>query len=254
MINKHPQNSNITNLLWTGGWDSTFRLLQLVVEQRVVVQPIYVMDTARASTITEIQTMDKVRRLTSQLFPNTSGLILPTYFFSIHDVAPDKHITEMYETLRKQSHLGGQYDWLARFAIQHHLKSLELSIHVDDTAYKFIKNSVVKTNSEGEEYYILNPNLDSENPLNLFNIFRFPLLEWSKVQMKEHANKIGTHEIMDLTWFCFKPVNGKPCGRCNPCVYSIEEGMAFRFPKEALLRYKMRPAYKALGKIRRLLR
>ena len=49
------------NLLWTSGWDSTFRLLQLVVEQKVSVQPIYIIDTGRASTLTEIKSMDIIK-------------------------------------------------------------------------------------------------------------------------------------------------------------------------------------------------
>ena len=45
------------NLLWTGGWDSTFRLLSLVLIKRKPVQPFYVIDVGRVSTIREIKTM-----------------------------------------------------------------------------------------------------------------------------------------------------------------------------------------------------
>jgi NAD(P)-dependent dehydrogenase (short-subunit alcohol dehydrogenase family) len=39
------------------------------------------------------------------------------------------------------------------------------------------------------------------------------------------------HRLMDMTWFCHRPVNGKPCGACAPCVYTIEEGLAWRVPR-----------------------
>jgi len=35
---------------------------------------------------------------------------------------------------------------------------------------------------------------------------------------------------MEMTWFCHRPVRGKPCGLCAPCVYTIEEGLARRVP------------------------
>jgi len=41
----------VVNLLWTGGWDSTFRLLQLILDTRATIQPVYVIDTARRSSL-----------------------------------------------------------------------------------------------------------------------------------------------------------------------------------------------------------
>lgn len=234
------QDPRIVKLLWTGGWDSTFRLLQLVVEKGATVLPIYIIHTARASTTTEIETIDKIRALTNKLFPQTTDRILPTLFFSFHDIKPYPEITEKFASLRRQSHLGSQYDWLARFAKQHHIDGMELSIHVDDKAFGFIKEVVEKTEDLNGLNYKLVPGVESNNPLSLFQPYRFPLLEWSKVRMKEHALEIGTFEIMKLTWFCYKPINGEPCGLCNPCHYSINEGMEFRFPKKALLRHQVK--------------
>lgn len=58
--------------------------------------------------------------------------------------------------------------------------------------------------------------------------------------MKDEYEKMKLSDIIDDTWFCFNPINGKPCGYCNPCKYTIEEGMSYRFSKEALKRYKKR--------------
>ena len=240
ILNSQAKDPNIVKLLWTGGWDSTFRLLQLVVEGGAKVLPIYIIHTARASTVTEIETIDKIRKLTKELFPETVDRLLPTAFFSFHDIKQYPEITEKYTTLRQQSHLGSQYDWLARYAKQHNIDDLELSIHTDDKAHGFIKNVVEKTEDQHGSTYTLASGIESSNPLSLFKPYKFPLLEWTKLKMKEHAIKIGTYEIMNLTWFCYKPMNGEPCGLCNPCKYSIEEGMEYRFSKKALLRYRVK--------------
>ena len=47
------------NLLFTGGWDSTFRLLQLS-EYPIIVQPIYIVEYFRASAKHEQRTMRKI--------------------------------------------------------------------------------------------------------------------------------------------------------------------------------------------------
>ena len=230
---------NVVNLLWTGGWDSTFRLLQLVIEKEATVLPIYIIHTARASTTTEIQTIDKIKKLTNELFPQTVGRILPITFFSFHDIKLYPEITEKYTVLRQRSHLGSQYDWLTRFAKQHNINDLELSIHIDDKAHRFIKDVVEKRVDQNGETYKLASGIENSDPLSLFKPYKFPLLEWSKVKMKEYALEKGTLEIMNMTWFCYKPRNGKPCGLCNPCRYSIEEGMEYRFSSKALLRYQV---------------
>ena len=52
----HDQTEPI-NLFWTGGWDSTFRLLQLIIVFRKRVQPYYIIDTTRKSVQNEKQAM-----------------------------------------------------------------------------------------------------------------------------------------------------------------------------------------------------
>ena len=62
------------HLLWTGGWDSTFRLLQLLLQQRVPVVPHYLVDDTRPSAQTELRTMACIRdRLAPHGKPATSS-------------------------------------------------------------------------------------------------------------------------------------------------------------------------------------
>lgn len=48
-----------TYLFWTGGWDSTFRLLQLA-EMGVEVNPVYIRDSKRKSSPVEIERMNEI--------------------------------------------------------------------------------------------------------------------------------------------------------------------------------------------------
>lgn len=52
--------NKVVNILWTGGWDSTYRIVELFREQ-VQIQPIYCCDPSRGSMQKEVETMEKIR-------------------------------------------------------------------------------------------------------------------------------------------------------------------------------------------------
>jgi hypothetical protein len=54
--------------------------------------------------------------------------------------------------------------------------------------------------------------------------------------MHEIARQHGFADVMALTWFCHSPRNDKPCGVCNPCEYTIEEGLGWRVPWSSKIR------------------
>src|SRR5690606_24779131 len=115
--------------------------------------------------------------------------------------------------------LGSQYDWLARYAYANELSDLELSVHVDDIAYFFLKGHV-EPNNDGSWRL----KAEVSGPESIFSRFTYPLLEISKTEMKELASRHGFIDILELAWFCHRPASGMPCGTCNPCIYTIEEG------------------------------
>ena len=133
--------------------------------------------------------------------------------------------------------MGSQYEWLGVFALEH--KGIEISIHKDDKAIELISKhgKLKKVTDDIGDYYIIDESSSSKDCITLFGNSHYPLADLTKLQMKEQYQALGLSDIIDDTWFCFTPINGKPCGRCNPCKYTIEEGMAYRFSKEALRRY-----------------
>jgi hypothetical protein len=227
------KSGNPIKLLWTGGWDSTFRLCELIKLKKVCVQP--------------ISTMYKIRSMLARKDETAEGMILPTYFFSVQDVGINKRITEKYLNLKAIYHLGGQYDWLARFIEQHDVTDLELcvdrcEVHTNSGLFYLLQKTECLTENKDHagKYYKIVENPKDSN-LSLFRGMKFPILHLSKKDMKEIAQKEGFLDILNETWFCHRPTKRlKPCGTCNPCLVTIEEGMRYRFTKSALLRASIR--------------
>jgi 7-cyano-7-deazaguanine synthase len=224
------------NILWTGGWDSTYRVLKLLTKP-VIIQPYYLQDNRKSEEL-ELNSIESIIREIRN-HPDANCNILELICKKVSDIEKDSQITNSYNQLLKNNFFGQQYEWLARFAKS--VKNLELLIHKDDAAFQVIRNNgivVKKQDSSNEVYYILDRNTSSEDLINVFGCFKFPILYNSKLEMKDWAEKNNLMYIMNKTWFCHKPINDMPCGICNPCIYTIEEGLKFRFTKEALRRYK----------------
>jgi len=228
-----------THVLWTGGWDSTFRLLQLAVVRERAVQPHYVIDTGRPSALHELRAIHAIREGLAQVCADAAKRIAPMHIVSIHDIAPDAFVSARYARLRQRAPLGPQYDWLARYVRQFGLRGLELCIHVDDKAEAFVRPHVERHESrDGDAWWVLGSGAAVDPDLVLFADYRFPLLRASKVEMRERARAQGLLPLMLRTWFCHSPRGDAPCGRCNPCVHTVDEGMAERLPGAALRRYR----------------
>lgn len=218
-----------TYLLWTGGWDSTFRLLELVVRDKKCVIPVYMIDEARPSFRAEILAMQKIKNAIAARWPETRGLIQGTMYKAVSDIKEDQTITAAFNNILKTSFMGSQYDWLARYCKDEGINAIELCIHRDDKAHAIIQRFVSQTSS-GDSYVVSEAYRGSDEG-TVFGCFSFPLLEFTKVSMKDVAEKNGWADIMGMTWFCHRPLFGNvPCGRCNPCRYTIEEGLGERIP------------------------
>lgn len=224
-------------VLWTGGWDSTFRILSLA-DKHVHVEPYYLV-TDRESKDVEIATMQRIRE---QIMARSSTLftLAPLTLIDESSLHSDAQITQAFKSLLKRTFIGQQYEVLALLAKQH--QGLELCIHRDDKAFKLIES--VGETDEFDDLVGKNVQLNRQNSpqdlVTVFGDFRFPILDFTKLEMKAYAEQHGFIDLMNETWFCFTPIQGKSCGLCNPCKYTIEEGMAYRFTDKALHRYKYR--------------
>lgn len=219
------------NLLWTGGWDSTFRLLQLLLLHRVAVVPHYLEDPTRESTRTELRTMARIGDHLREAYPHTRELLQPLRIAAVADVAEDAEIAGALREIRKRIFIGSQYAWLPAFCKQHAIGDMELGVHVDDKVQALLRSFVMAFEHPGGYRSVrVDPRHAGSAEFSLFGYFGFPLFHIDKMEMGRQAEAEGWGAIMDMTWFCHTPVRGAPCGFCAPCVYTIEEGLARRIP------------------------
>jgi len=236
------------HLLWTGGWDSTFRLLNLLLVHRVPVQPYYLIDLERRGFADEIRAMGGIRQALLKDSRLDPVRLAPTVIFERSQLADDQELTQAMRRLRGNGRVGLQYDWMIRFARQYCPAPLELSIHKDDKAHAVLEESVVREETPtGRRARV------SDSPSNpdfrIFSVFHFPLFDLTKRDMQDTADKHGFREFMEMTWFCHSPLpNGEPCGTCSPCIYAREEGLGRRIPLRGKMREKLHSVRRKLLK------
>lgn len=218
-------------LLWTGGWDSTFQLLRLLLQQQRSVQPYYLEDGTRPSTQVEIATMARIREALAQRFPHTAEALRPTRRCRVGDLPGDPEIERAYAQVLAESFMGNQYAWLARFCRAQGVQGLQLCIHRDDKAHAVLARFATEDPGEPGTWRC-DPTFAGTPQYVIFGAFRFPLFELTKLDMARVAEEHGWKDLMGMTWFCHKPRKDMtPCGVCNPCLYTIEEGLGWRIPR-----------------------
>lgn len=235
------------NVLWTGGWDSTYRILELA-RMNVVVQPIYVQES-RISRFIEERQMNEIREALIN-DPRCVAKILPIKFIKLADVPENKEITDAYACLRDRYALGSQYDYLARLAMQY--PGLEIGITGGGTAGRIY--SVFSGNGEfkkinGVGRYAVDQEKSTKDVNLVFGNFHAPLYGLTWQTMLNNACEWGFEPLLKKIRFCFSRKE-RPCGHCAPCRAKIESGMTFFFSKSALASFALWKLASALGILR----
>lgn len=207
-------------LLWTGGWDSSFRLMQLLLVEGRAVQPIYILDTGRASTLHEVRAMNQIRAALLPRLPDAS-LLAPTRVLVAAEFPPTLEMQRAREEILESAWIGEQYVWLAGVAETLGWQGVELCLLDLDTAgppgTSGWKSVVFKGPGELRE---------GAAP-QLFKYWSFPIMHLTKPRMRELAREQGFLDVLARRWFCQDPLAGRACGRCRPCMYSNTDGIEF---------------------------
>jgi 7-cyano-7-deazaguanine synthase in queuosine biosynthesis len=221
---------NTIHVFWTGGYDSTFRICQLLIDKGKKVQPIYITyqyiddtkyGTQRNNRDNEIQTMDTIRSLINTKFPHIKYKLFPTMY--INSIEDNSQITNsmyiMHYRHGKFTRPITQYERLSRFSYYYPFP-IDVSVEkcgtgMDDAT----KNLRV---DEGTDDCRIPTNLgDDLKSFKILNNLRFPIVHLTKHQMEEIAKKGQYNDILKLTWSCWFPKNGSPCGKCDMCAHRI---------------------------------
>ncbi|WBX70088.1 hypothetical protein [Tenacibaculum retecalamus] len=215
--------SDIQNVLWTSGWDSTFRVLKLI-EKGAVVQPIYVFHEKRTSRNKELETIKILSKEILDRYGSNGGKILDLITLNRKELKFNLIQKISYKILKRKRHLGKQYYWLSCLALK--MKNLELSVHSKD--FSFLKGkTIIITDENIGSYAILDPKVKDVFLKKIFGKMRFPIYNLTKLDMKLIAEKENFIDIMHKTWFCHAS-DVKPCKECTPCKQLVRDGMDYR--------------------------
>lgn len=267
MTQFEPDNKQtVVNLLWTGGWDSTFRILQLSTKN-VIIQPHYLKDDKRKSQKYEL---DAIQSITADIrnLTSTRCIIRDLNIVNVSDIRIDRQITKAYKKIAENHKLGIQYEWLARYSGT--VKNLEIGDENGSSPDSILlgairANGAIKkvVDEHKGEYYVVDQSVSSDDIIKLFGNYHYPILFYNKLEMKKEAEQMGVIDIMHKTWFCHTPINGQPCGRCVACAGTVKKGLEHRLSKAALRRYRMKKLidpvrstflYKSIRDLKRLIK
>lgn len=228
------------NVLWTGGWDSTFRMIQLARDGRKV-QPFYVIDPFRKSTLIEMRRMDEIRNDLLAKYPSSE--IAEVSYIKLSSINVEQKYIDAHTRLSGEHEFGWQYRWIA--ALSRQISNLELCIekNLGDNAATLAATCYSKL--------MQNPKDERSDEWLIFGALKLPVINYTKPEMAKEAKRSNDLDTLNKTWFCFDPINNSPCGLCNPCKQAVNNGMISRFSRRGKL-YSKSPFF--FSKMRKILR
>lgn len=216
------KNVNSKNIFWSGGFDSTFRILELIDDRSVEsIQPIYFASDIdhedknaiigkRKSREKEIETIMKIKEIINSRKINEPIIMRdePKYSFLLRITM--RYLAYKRMVRRPVCQIGA----MAEYSLHNNIRS-EVAIIETDFMRKTFDPYLIKQN----ETYVLPRDLAKKRPtLWIFQNLEFPLIKKSKVSIIETAIKKNWLPILKETWSCWYPYkNGTPCLRCPMC-------------------------------------
>lgn len=213
-------------MFWTGGYDSTFRLCQALLDEDKVITPIYIsykhLDNLpnktykRKSHKNEIMAMNNIKKMLKKKNPYKyknlkSTIIIPHLNINNQILSSMKNLWLQGKNHRSLSQYGG----LAQVSLDIN-KPVEIA--VEKSRHSTMRNMVINDIINDNGVYKLKP---INNDLSIFKNLVFPTINISKKDMLNIAKTRGYDDILSLTWSCWFPINGQPCKKCPMCQQRI---------------------------------
>jgi 7-cyano-7-deazaguanine synthase in queuosine biosynthesis len=210
-------------VFWTGGYDSTFRICQLLIKEKVAVQPVYISDkyidnhqqsnTRRKNHTQELQSQEDIIHQLHQQYPYTKKLLKKTMI--VKNANYDSVIRQEMKQFKKRGYVRRekcQYGAMAQVT-----KNLDKHIEVCAEVGGFIHKKMRHKMKCHELHCNYRDYTFSDPEMKIFDKFVLPIMGYNKEAMYKEATEYGYDNILNLTWSCWYPRNGKPCGRCIMC-------------------------------------
>jgi hypothetical protein len=223
----------VSYLFWSGGYNSTFRLCQLLLIEEKPVQTIYIYNDT-PYMMNEIKAIKKIRNNIISNYPILKQKFPPTrYIISIKE---NKNIIKQYDDLHnKYGFLDKSRDYYKTFE--------KIALYSDGCDY-LIECCINKDNDDLTRLFN-NTTLEDYNfryhkkikkkedihlkELTIFHNLILPVITYNKKELKEYAIINVFYHIMLLTWSCENKHNINnnnsnqtlsQCKRCYKCINS----------------------------------
>lgn len=228
----------IVHILWTGGLESTYRVVELS-KTDCVIQPHYIIfEGIRKSQKYELKAIKKITEILKK-DQRTRATILPPIVFCfnaqnrIEDYPDIKEAQLFLET--NKNYRSRQYSMFARYARHEKLK-LEMGVCFSTLGAigRVIDTSSLVSHPLYSDLLMIDPEKGQEEwaSYTLFKDFLFPRSLFHK-EKKDEASELsndGYAEVAKKVWTCYNPIFGMPCGHCGPCRSAKLEGTGYMIP------------------------
>lgn len=219
------------SIFWTGGWDSTYRVVELS-RQKVSIQPVYIYDDTRKSNERELASISKITQMLKQR-QETLAEFLPIKIINVAEIPENKEVSGYVDMLRKKYGWGIQHDWTARVALMYPM--IEMCIEKVIRGYMPTRKMIedlgkLVMSSHG---WVVDRESSDEALIAALGNITLPIFETTELEMLENIRAWGYEDVMANIWFCHQPINGETCGLCSPCHTKYDSDMGFMLTEKA---------------------
>ena len=224
----------VVHILWTGGLDSTYRVVELS-RQECVIQPHYIIINGRRTVKNELRAISDITDILN-CDKRSKAKILPLIKCTKSELEGYSDILSAWELLHKAKKFNStQYPLLARYARQKQIKlEMEIQFSENGSVAEIVDESYLVDCPDSDDVLMIDAAKGSQEwaSYTMFKDFLFPksLYHKTKREEVEELKALGYDKVLKKVWTCFNPVLGMPCGHCFPCKSAMKEGAGTMIP------------------------
>jgi 7-cyano-7-deazaguanine synthase in queuosine biosynthesis len=206
-----PTNPNIKYVFWTGGFDSTYLVCDLLV-QGYTVQPIYFNFNIDSRNL---QYEKHAQYQLKQQMIRLGGHLLPTLQVSRFKLDPN--VVQKMQRMTNEGWFSrpiSQYTYMADYSLRSLVPIASGSECGANTILsKLVQHKLNDNNRLNDIYH--------NDDVGIFRNIIFPIVHITKQQMLTNSRMYKFNDILHATVSCWYPKRGNPCGRCKMCQHRI---------------------------------
>lgn len=230
------------NIFWTGGLDSTFRIVELS-QRRCTIQPYYIKMRKRASWRNELKSIKKILRILRK-DNRTQATLLDPIIVDDKEIPRDTNTFDAWFRLMRG--ISYQYYILAKYVNLHHLEmEMGFQFSPNGTIVKVIDEKLLIHHPDMDyDVQVIDKTRADQDTLKVFGNYSFPMSLYHKNKKEEIETlyRDGYKKVVDHVWFCFHPMLGYPCGNCFACKSFELEGV--KLPRIGQLLFDLRQQFR----------